>query len=206
VENYNIMLNTALIIASGNAHKVKEFQKLLEGIPFDIHSAQLAGGMPTVVENGDSFAANAQIKAEALHQNAPAGAWVLADDSGLEVNALAAAPGIYSARYAGETASDSENVTKLLNELEGLPLNKRAARFRCVLCLIDDQGNISHYAGECQGHIAIAPQGSAGFGYDPVFVPTGNKESFAQLADTIKQQISHRAQATEFLKQVLKEF
>jgi len=194
-----------LIIASGNAHKVEEFEQLLKGISFSVHSAQLCGGMPEVEENGGSFAANAQIKAEALHKAAPEGAWVLADDSGLEVDALDGAPGIYSARYAGAAASDAENVSKLLLALEGLPRGKRSARFRCVLCLIDEDGHISHYAGDCKGHIANAPQGDSGFGYDPVFIPEGKKESFAQLGDSVKSAMSHRAMAAAFLKEVLKE-
>lgn len=194
-----------LIIASGNAHKVEEFEQLLKGISFSVHSAQLCGGMPEVKENGGSFAANAQLKAEALHKAAPEGAWVLADDSGLEVDALDGAPGIYSARYAGEGASDADNVTKLLHALEGLSRGKRTARFRCVLCLIDDQGHISHYAGDCEGHIATAPQGDSGFGYDPIFIPAGKNESFAQLGEKIKSGMSHRARAAAFLQEVLKE-
>lgn len=194
-----------LIIASGNTHKVEEFEKLLEGISFSVHSAQICGGMPEVEENGGSFAANAQIKAEALHKAAPEGAWVLADDSGLAVDALDGAPGIYSARYAGAGASDADNVAKLLQALEGLPRDQRTARFRCVLCLIDDQGHISHYAADCEGHIATAPHGDSGFGYDPIFVPKGKNESFAQLGDSVKSALSHRAQAAKFLKEILKE-
>ena len=113
------MTQHPLIIATGNAHKVEEFQILLDGLNFDVQSAKACGGMPEVDENGSTFAANAQLKAETLRAQVPAGAWVLADDSGLEVDALDGAPGIYSARYAGLDASDGDNVGKLLEALQG---------------------------------------------------------------------------------------
>ncbi|MFT4900789.1 MAG: XTP/dITP diphosphohydrolase [Lentimonas sp.] len=198
------MDSTQLIIATGNTHKVAEFEKMLTGISFSVHSAKICGGMPVVEENGGSFAANAQIKAEALHKVAPAGAWVLADDSGLEVDALEGAPGIYSARYAGENASDADNVNKLLQALEQIPHNKRTARFRCVLCLIDDQGHVTHYNGDCEGHIAKTSKGDSGFGYDPIFIPEGQTQSFATLGENVKSAMSHRARAVAFLKELLK--
>ena len=113
------MKKQQLIVATGNAHKAEEFDSLLAGAGFDVVSAQSCGGMPDVVEDGDSFAANARIKARALRSIAPDSAWILSDDSGLEVDALDGAPGIYSARFAGESASDQDNVRKLLAELEG---------------------------------------------------------------------------------------
>lgn len=193
-----------LIIATGNAHKVQEFEQLLTGIPFEVVSAKVCGGMPEVDENGGSFVANSQIKAEALRENAPEGAWVMADDSGLEVDALDGAPGIYSARYAGADASDEDNVTKLLGALGDLPKAQRTARFRCVLCVIDEFGLITHYDGTCEGHISSAPTGESGFGYDPVFIPEGYDKSFAELGDTVKGELSHRAKATVWLKDTLK--
>ena len=111
------MSDYQLIIASGNAHKVEEFEKLLKGINFAVTSANICGGMPEVKEDGDTFAANSQLKAEALRAIAPAEAWIMADDSGLEVDALSGAPGVYSARYAGEGATDETNVAKLLEAL-----------------------------------------------------------------------------------------
>lgn len=192
-----------LIIASGNAHKVEEFESLLEGLDFKVLSAKTCGGMPDVVEDGGSFAANAQIKAEALRAIAPADAWVMADDSGLEVDALDGAPGIYSARYAGADASDGDNLTKLLETIKDVSKSKRAARFRCVLCLIDPEGHISHYDGTCEGRIANKSHGGEGFGYDPVFIPDGYKETFGQLGESVKSQLSHRAKAVESLRAVL---
>lgn len=197
------MTQHPLIIATGNAHKVEEFQLLLNGLDFEVQSAKACGGMPEVEENGSTFAANAQLKAEALRAQAPAGAWVLADDSGLEVDALDGAPGIYSARYAGPDASDGDNVAKLLNALKDVPMSQRTARFRCVLCVIDHEGYMTHYDGSCEGHIDNQVHGDGGFGYDPVFIPAGYSESFAQLGDSIKSQLSHRAKAVQWMCSIL---
>ncbi|MGJ8640062.1 MAG: RdgB/HAM1 family non-canonical purine NTP pyrophosphatase [Opitutaceae bacterium] len=199
------MSEYSLIIATGNAHKVEEFEQLLSGINFKVSSAKVCGGMPEVDENGGTFAANAQIKAEALRATAPNEAWVLADDSGLEVDALGGAPGVYSARYAGENATDTENVAKLLEALGDLPTEKRTARFRCVLCVIDEFGHITHYDGSCEGHISTAPTGTSGFGYDPVFIPEGHTQSFAELGEIIKGELSHRGKAAQWLKTTLAE-
>jgi len=188
-----------LIIATGNAHKTEEFAQLLEGSGFKVQSAAACGGMPEVEETGDTFAANAQLKAEALRGIAPPDAWVLADDSGLEVDALGGAPGIFSARYAGPDATDAENVTKLLTALSHVPPSQRAARFRCALCLIDPEGPIHHVEGTCEGQISDAPTGTSGFGYDPVFVPSGYGQSFAELGEAVKSKLSHRARAVQAL-------
>jgi len=192
-----------LIIASGNAHKVEEFKQLLKGINFAVTSAQTCGGMPDVDENGDTFAANSQIKAEALRALAPKEAWVMADDSGLEVDALSGAPGVYSARYAGEGATDEANVAKLLEALADVPAEERTARFRCVLCVIDEAGHISHYDGTCEGRISKVCKGDSGFGYDPVFIPDGHNQTFGQLGGSVKAQLSHRAKASHWLKLTL---
>ena len=192
-----------LIIASGNAHKVEEFEQLLEGINFSVASAEVCGGMPEVAENGGTFANNSQIKAEALRALAPAEAWIMADDSGLEVDALKGAPGVYSARYAGEDATDEANVSKLLEALADVSFEERTARFRCVLCVIDESGHISHYEGTCEGRIAKAPKGDNGFGYDPVFIPDGHNQTFGQLDDSVKGALSHRAKASHWLKVTL---
>jgi XTP/dITP diphosphohydrolase len=193
-----------LIVATGNAHKVEEFDGLLAGCGFEVQSAKSCGGMPDVVEDGDSFAANARIKALALRAQAPADAWIVSDDSGLEVDALGGAPGIYSARYAGEGASDLDNLNKLLAELAKQPEATRRARFRCVLCLIDPEGREQFFDGACEGVIAKTPTGAQGFGYDPVFVPEGFKESFAELGEATKSQLSHRALAVQALRKSLK--
>lgn len=196
-------MNQKLIIASGNAHKVEEFGGLLDGLGFEVHSAAVCGGMPDVEENGDSFAANALIKARALRAIAPTDAWILSDDSGLSVDAIAGAPGIYSARYAGCHASDAENVKKLMHVLCGIPYASRTARFRCVLALIDPEGQHSTHEGACEGHIAMELSGSTGFGYDPIFIPEGYSETFAALGDTIKAELSHRAKAVDVLRDFL---
>ena len=194
-----------LIIATGNPHKVEEFETLLDGLGFEVCSAKVCGGMPDVDENGESFAANAQIKAEALRQLAPPGAWVLADDSGLEVDALDGAPGIYSARYAGADATDGANLAKLLNAIEGVPAEKRTARFRCVLCLIDSDGFISHYDGSCEGRMDFEAHGEEGFGYDPAFIPDGFDKTFGELGEEVKSTLSHRARAVQWLREVVGE-
>lgn len=193
-----------LILATGNSHKVEEFATLLEGLAFEVLPASTCGGMPNVVEDGATFAANAQLKAEALRAVAPAESWVLADDSGLEVDALDGAPGIYSARYAGPQSDDRANLEKLLHEMREVPDETRGARFYCVLCLIDPEGHTTFYDGSCNGRIARQPAGVAGFGYDPVFIPDGYDKSFAELGEEVKSRISHRAQAAEWLGSILK--
>jgi XTP/dITP diphosphohydrolase len=192
-----------LIVASGNAHKVEEFDNLLDDCGFEVLSAKVCGGMPDVLEDGDTFGANARIKALALRALAPKDAWIVSDDSGLEVDALGGAPGIYSARYAGEGASDLHNLNKLLLELKEQAAPQRAARFRCVLCLIDPSGSEQFFDGACEGRIAKAPSGAAGFGYDPVFVPEGHSESFAELGESIKSKLSHRALAVLAMRRCL---
>lgn len=188
-----------LIIATGNAHKTSEFAQLLAGSDFEVASAKVCGGMPEVEESGETFAANAELKARALRGVAPEDAWVLSDDSGLEVDALDGAPGVYSARYAGPDATDRDNVDKLLAALTGVKDGGRTARFRCVLCLMDPEGAVRFFDGTCEGRISELPSGTSGFGYDPVFVPLGYEESFAELGDAIKSQLSHRAKAVEAL-------
>jgi XTP/dITP diphosphohydrolase len=197
------MTQHTLIIATGNVHKVEEFELLLKNLDFNVCSAEVCGGMPEVDENGSTFAANAQLKAEALRKLAPMGAWVMADDSGLEVDALDGAPGIYSARYAGEDASDHDNLVKLLDAIKNVPKEKRTARFRCVLCVIDPDGYTTHYDGSCEGRLDVEVHGDRGFGYDPIFVPDGYSESFAQLGDEVKSQLSHRAKAVEWMRTIV---
>ncbi|TVP83035.1 MAG: RdgB/HAM1 family non-canonical purine NTP pyrophosphatase [Puniceicoccaceae bacterium] len=193
-----------LYLATGNEHKVDELRGLLRDCPITLHSAAVCGGMPRVVEDGETFAANALLKAAALRPLVPPSAWVLADDSGLEVDALGGQPGVRSARYAGESASDTENVTKLLNALNAQPEpDGRNARFRCVLCLLPPEGPAVDFEGDCRGHIATAATGASGFGYDPVFVPEGHRASFGVLGEATKQQLSHRAAAARALRTYL---
>ena len=116
------------------------------------------------------------------------------------MDALGGEPGVYSARYAGLEASDQDNVIKLLNALQTTPTHKRTARFKCILCLIDPEGTIVYYEGACKGYIATHASGENGFGYDPIFIPDGYTQSFAELGSTVKSQLSHRAQAIQSLR------
>ncbi len=184
-----------LIIGTGNAHKVDEFKSLLAKSEYVVEAASICGGMPEVDETGDTFEANALLKAEALRGLAPREAYVLADDSGLEVDALNGEPGVYSARYAGLHTTDTDNVEKLLNVMSNIPASERVARFRCVLCLMDPDGSADFFSGTCEGIIGFESVGSEGFGYDPVFIPSGYDKSFAILGASIKSRLSHRAMA-----------
>ena len=168
-------------------------------LPWVIDGATTLGGMPDVDENAGAFTGNALIKARALHKIAPAGAWVLADDSGLEVNALGGAPGVFSARFAGVGAKDGANTEKLLKALEIIPDGSRSARFVCVLVLLGPDGKEKFFEGDCRGRIGRVPSGGGGFGYDPVFFPDGFEKTFAELGDDVKNKISHRARALQKL-------
>lgn len=185
-------------LASNNAHKREEIQDLLKeaGVSVNIRPAWAIGGMPEVEENADSFVGNARIKARALIGRLPDDAlWVLADDSGLEVDALDGAPGIHSARYSGTHGDDSANNAKLLAELKDVPTPHRTARFRCVFVLANRAGVEIVFEGACEGRIAHESRGAHGFGYDPLFVPTGHARSFGELGPEVKAALSHRAKA-----------
>ena len=190
-----------LILATGNPHKVEELRGLLAETDFEVLPASVCGGMPDVEESGDTFAANAALKARALRRAAPGDAWVMADDSGLEVDALGGAPGVYSARYAGAGADDAANVAKLLRALAEVPEGRRKARFRCVLCVIPPGGAPRYYDGTVDGVIAPAAAGADGFGYDPVFVPEGHAATFAELGERVKAELSHRARAVRAFRE-----
>ncbi|TAA41769.1 MULTISPECIES: XTP/dITP diphosphatase [Corallincola] len=188
-----------IVLATGNQGKVKELNQMLAGLPFDV-IAQSAFDVPDVAETGTTFVENAIIKAR--HAAKITGLPTIADDSGLEVDALFGAPGIYSSRYAGEPSNDSNNIDKLLLELSGKPAAERKARFQCVLVYMrhaDDPTPVI-CQGTWQGEIAVARQGEQGFGYDPVFwVPTEQCMA-AELSKQRKNHLSHRGQA---LKQLL---
>jgi XTP/dITP diphosphohydrolase len=185
-----------LLIATRNGGKVREVQSLLGDLPLRLRSLAEFPTTGEVEETGATFAENAAIKARAYA--AQTGCWTLADDSGLEVEALNGAPGVYSARYGGPEATDAERIELLLEALArtGDPL--RRARFVCVIAVADDSSNLLElFAGTCEGRIAHEARGSGGFGYDPVFVPEGYEQSFGELPPEVKQQISHRAHALE---------
>ena len=167
----------------------------LENLALGIALAHELGGMPEVEENADTFRGNATLKARALVDRIGQNDFVLADDSGLEVDALMGGPGIHSARYAGAKATDVDNLNKLLAALRGVWEDDRGAQFTCYLVLADAAGRFWEFSGVCRGRIITRPLGRGGFGYDPVFVPDGYDRTFAQLGDAVKSRISHRARA-----------
>ena len=196
-----------IYLATGNAHKLAEMRTLFacRGIAATLEPAQALGGMPEVVEDGTTFAANAEKKARALAAVAPPGSHVLADDSGLCVDALDGAPGLYSARYAGANADAAANNAKLLAALADIPPAGRGAAFVCVLALATvDTGGVQSFEGQCAGHIVTQPTGDAGFGYDPLFVPTGETQTFAAMTEAEKHARSHRGAAVAALAAALR--
>ena len=201
---------TRIVIASGNTHKAEEIQALL-GDDFDCRTLKDYPDAPGVEEDAATFAGNAVKKALSLidwlkHHEDFAEGWVLADDSGLEVDALDGAPGVRSARYASDTTEgnspDEANNAKLLTALDGRPEHQRTARFRCVLALAraGAYGQPELFEGACEGRIAEVPAGSEGFGYDPLFVPENFVDTFGTLGAEIKGMLSHRAAALRKLK------
>ncbi|MEM9226851.1 MAG: RdgB/HAM1 family non-canonical purine NTP pyrophosphatase [Verrucomicrobiota bacterium] len=192
---------TDIYLATGNAHKVEEIAAMLAATVPDarVHSAKALGGMPHVDETGDTFLANARLKAHALLPLLPEGTYALADDSGLCVDALDGAPGVISARYSGLNATDADNNAKLLRDLADIPTEQRTARFVCVFCLLAEDGSEQVFEGACPGRMIDAPRGVTGFGYDPLFVPEGYTDTFAELGAEIKNRLSHRARAVEKL-------
>lgn len=185
-----------LYFATGNAHKLAEVARLFAGVEgITVHSATEVGGMPPVEETAPDFAGNARLKAEALARRAPAGAWVLADDSGLEVTALHGEPGVRSARFAGLDATDAENRAKLLARLDEVKAEDRRARFVCVLVLLGPNGEEETFTGICPGRIVEEERGEGGFGYDPLFVADGLDQTFAEVVPGLKDRLSHRGQA-----------
>jgi XTP/dITP diphosphohydrolase len=180
-----------LLLATRNRHKTREFSQLL-GPNFTLRDLTSEHDLPEILETGRTFEENAVIKAIGISKIFP-DEIVIGDDSGLEVKSLEGAPGIFSARYAGEKASDRRNVEKLLRELQGMP--ERPARFRCVIALAKNGELITTVAGEVAGTITKSPRGENGFGYDPIFIPEGFEETFAELRSDTKNAISHRAKA-----------
>ena len=190
-------------LASGNAHKVAELQALAlaSGLPVRIRSAREFGGMPPVVEDTGTFVGNARKKAVALRARLPAEIWALADDSGVIVDALGGAPGVESAYYAGPQHDASANLAKLIADMREVPVEKRGARFYCLLVAVGPGGEERVFEGACEGRLLFEPRGGAGFGYDPIFAPEGFDRSYAELGDDVKNTISHRARAWAGLAQ-----
>lgn len=184
-------MTNEIVAATGNKHKIAEIQAILAPLGLRVLSANDVGGMPDVVEDGETFRDNAVKKA--LAGARALGRTVLADDSGLEVVALHGAPGVYSARYAGEGGNDGRNLSKLLREMTDI--TDRRARFVAVIAVATPEGLVGTAEGEVRGIIATAPRGQGGFGYDPVFVPEGEVETFAELPAGVKNAMSHRGNA-----------
>ena len=194
-----------IVVATKNSGKVKELRGLLEGLPLQLKSLNEFPNVIEAEETGANFAENAVIKAQSYALQT--GFWSLADDSGLEVEALNGAPGIFSARYAGANATDREKIIKLLHELEKTSDPKRLARFVCAMAISDEKGEIKFLTeGICKGRIVLSPIGTNGFGYDPIFVPDGFEQTFGELSNEIKQKISHRAKAAENIITFLRGF
>jgi XTP/dITP diphosphohydrolase len=190
-----------LLLATRNPHKTREFAQIL-GEEFVVRDLSEERELPAIEETGATFAENAILKAVAASKHFPG--LVVADDSGLEVDALDGAPGVHSARYAGERASDQENVAKLLVELAARPPGQPfSARFRCLLALAREGKVLQTFEGGIEGVIVDTPRGADGFGYDPIFQPTGSAQTFAELSPVEKNRISHRARAIDLLRAYL---
>ena len=200
---YNVgeMTQPKLLIASNNHHKLQELCEVLAGVPFELVAPADVGLALTVLEDGATYAENATRKARAFA--AASGLLTLADDSGLEVQALGGRPGLRSARYAGEGAPNAQRIAKLLNELAGVSWEQRQARFVCVMAIATPGGEVHLCAGECAGSITFSPRGEGGFGYDPVFFLPEHNQTMAELPAAVKNQISHRGRAGQAARAVL---
>jgi XTP/dITP diphosphohydrolase len=191
-----------LLVATNNPGKVREFEELLAGLPVQIVFPAQVGLTLEVSESGETFEENAKIKALAYAQ--ASNLLTLADDSGLEVDALGGAPGVRSARYAGSAANDADRYRKLLAALADVPPGQRSARFRCVVALAQPDGTLYTAEGACEGEIGFAPRGKHGFGYDPVFIVQGREgQTMAELSPDVKNRISHRARALAAARSIL---
>jgi XTP/dITP diphosphohydrolase len=190
------------LVATNNPGKIREYDDLLAGLRLDLCGLAEVGLDTEVEETGQTFAENALLKA--LAYGRASRLLTLADDSGLEVEALGDAPGVYSARYAGKGASDADRYRKLLAALEGVPWEKRAARFRCVIALAWPDGRAETFEGQCDGVIAFEPRGTNGFGFDPVFYMPEHGCTMAELPTEVKNRVSHRARAAALARERLK--
>lgn len=191
-----------LLLATNNKGKMREYKSLLSGVLFELVSPAALGITTEVDEVGESFEENARLKASILARES--GLLTLADDSGLEVEALGGEPGRLSARYAGEGASDRDRIDYLLARLKGVPWERRTARFRCVIAIATPEGEVELCSGECPGFISFEPKGEQGFGYDPIFYLPELDKTMAELPLEIKNQVSHRGRAAEKAREVLR--
>jgi XTP/dITP diphosphohydrolase len=191
-----------LLLATGNKAKVREYKSLLKGLPFELVLLAELGINTGVDEIGESLEENARLKAATLARKSQL--LTLADDSGLEVDALGGEPGRLSARYAGEGASDRDRVEYLLSRLEDVPEGKRSARFRCVIAIARPGGEVELCSGECHGFITLEPRGKEGFGYDPIFYLPELGKTMAELTLEEKNRVSHRGRAARQAIQLLR--
>jgi XTP/dITP diphosphohydrolase len=198
------MTNLEILIGTGNRRKLKEIKRVLKDLPLKL---QVITDFPCIppVEDGASYAENAIIKARSYASQT--GLWTLADDSGLEVTSLKGLPGLKSARFGGEGLSDADRTSLLLSKLLDVNGAERSASFICAIAIAKPTGEVINVAdGTCQGNIAIAPSGDEGFGYDPVFIPTGYKVTFAEMPLPLKNTISHRGKALAATRAFLERF
>ena len=190
-----------ILLATRNKAKVREYSKLLRGIPYEIVSLEDVGISQDVEESGKTFDENATIKAKTYAKLS--GLVAIADDSGLEVDALDGEPGVRSARYAGERATDKERIDYLLKKMQGIPSEQRTARFRCVIAVATPAGEVKWCEGKCEGIITFEPKGKNGFGYDPIFYLPDRKLTMAELSMEEKNKISHRGKAAAKARRLL---
>lgn len=190
-----------IVLATRNKDKAKELSALLQIPGLEILSLDSFPHVPEVVEDAPTLEGNAIKKAVTVAK--ATGHWALADDTGLEVDALNGAPGVYSARYAGEKCSYQDNVRKILESMKGVPSEKRTARFACVIALAEPSGKSETVEGECLGSITESARGTQGFGYDPVFFVPERGKTFAEMTHPEKNTVSHRARAIALMKEVL---
>ncbi len=193
-----------LLLATRNLHKLEEFRAIFSDLPLRLLSLRDLQLAIDVEETGTTYAENAELKARAYAQVSNMS--TLADDSGLEIDALGGAPGVQSARYLGSETSYEERFRVILEQLKGLPLDRRSARFRCVIALVEPLGNIRMVEGVVEGVIAEGPRGTNGFGYDPIFSLPELGKTFAELEPEYKNRISHRARAAQSARKLLEDW
>jgi len=197
------MSKDRLLLSTRNLHKRREMEEILKDLDVEVLTLDEVGISTVIEEDGATFAANAIKKAGTIAMLSDC--ITLADDSGLVVDALDGAPGIYSARFAGENATDQDNNLKLMKLLQEVEIPLRTARFVCMIAICTPQGKTFTVEGRCEGRIGLTPRGQGGFGYDPLFIPEGYDQSFAELGEAVKNRISHRARALQEARKVLQE-
>jgi len=198
-------LPDTILIATGNRGKLRELSAMLEKIPVKWVGLDGFPAAVEVEETGGTFEENARLKASGYARQT--GLWTVADDSGLEIDALGGAPGVLSARYAGSGTPFPEKIRRILGEVDGSGLAIRKARFVCAMAVADASGKVRFIAeGECRGDLAREPRGAGGFGYDPIFVPEGHEATFGELPDEVKRAISHRGRAADKIIRYLRGF